>query len=66
MVRINHQLDFENTKHKTPMFFILMMKPGEETAKIKTEFYELAERYFLDAYFYYTKPEFMIKVSDFY
>ena len=63
MTKINHQLDFENTKHKNPLLFLLIMKPGEETSEMKAQFFELAEKYFLDSYFYHTKPEYMTKVS---
>lgn len=63
MTKINHQLDFENTKHKNPLLFLLIMKPGEEESQIKHDFFALAERYFLDSYFYHSKPEYMTKVG---
>ncbi len=66
MTRINHQLDFENTKHKTPLMFLLIMKQGDENSKMKEEFFELGERYFLDAYFYHAKPEYMTKVFNYF
>lgn len=63
VTKINHQLDFENTKHKNPLLFLLIMKPGEETSEMKAQFFELAEKYFLDSYFYHTKPEYMTKTA---
>ena len=39
------------------------MKPGEEEAPIKSQFFDLAEKYFLDAYFYHAQPQYMTKVE---
>ena len=52
-----HELDFENVKHKIPLFFLLVARKEDEDSQMKKEYFELAEKHFLDAYFYYAHPD---------
>ncbi|CAF0717772.1 unnamed protein product [Brachionus calyciflorus] len=61
--RVLHQLDFENTKHEIGQFFVLIIKKDQFNSSVKEEFFSLAEKHFLDAYFYYALPEYVVKTA---
>jgi len=61
VTRILNQIDFEHSKTKHKHFFLLVSTATNENAKLTKEFYELANKYFLDAYFYHASAEHVIK-----
>jgi hypothetical protein len=57
-----HELDFEQIKFEKPMFFLLVARKEDEHHPLKKEYFEVAEKHFVDAFFYYAHPDHIRKV----
>lgn len=64
VTRILNEIDFEHSKTKHKHFFLLISTANDESTSLVKEFYELANIYFLDAYFYHAKPEQVLKAIE--
>lgn len=59
-----NQIDFEHSKTKHKLFFLLVSSPEDSESKLTKLYYDLANIYFLDAYFYHATPEQIKKTAD--